>query len=66
MGSPTYELAKHVEKILVPLVGRTYSFIKDSNKFSITIRNEKVKPEDILINFDIVSLFTKIPLDEAI
>jgi hypothetical protein len=25
-----------------------------------------VKPEDILISFDVMSLFTKIPLDEAI
>jgi len=36
------------------------------NEFISIIKNEKVKPEDNLINFDFVSLFTKIPLDEAI
>jgi hypothetical protein len=66
IGSPTYELAKYVAKILGPLVGHTESFIKDSNGFLKIIKKEKIKPKDILISFDIVSLFTKIPLDEAI
>jgi hypothetical protein len=66
IGSPTYELAKHVAKILSPLVGHTDSFIKDSNEFIKIIEKEKLKPEDTLISFDVVSLFTKIPLDEAI
>jgi hypothetical protein len=66
IGSPTYELAKHVAKILNPLVGHTDSFIKDSNEFINIIKNEKVRPQDTLISFDVVSLFTKIPLDEAI
>jgi len=33
MGSPTYELAKFVAKILAPLVGKTDSYIKDSSDF---------------------------------
>jgi hypothetical protein len=66
IGSPTYELAKYVAKILGPLVGQTDSFIKDSNDFINIIKNEKVKPDDTLISFDVVSLFTKIPLNEAI
>jgi hypothetical protein len=66
IGSPTYELAKHVAKILRPLVGHTDSFIKDSNEFINIIKNEKVRPQDTVISFDVVSLFTKIPLDEAI
>jgi hypothetical protein len=66
IDSPTYELAKHVAKILSPLVGHTDSFIKDSNEFINIIKNEKVRPQDTLIRFDVVSLFTKIPLDEVI
>jgi hypothetical protein len=53
-------------KILGPLVGHTDSFKKDSNDFIRIIKNEKVKPEDTLINFDAISLFNKITLDEAI
>jgi hypothetical protein len=66
IGSPTYELAKYVAKILSPLVGHTDSFIKDSNDFIKIIKNEKIKPKEILISFDVVSLLTKIPLDEVI
>ena len=33
IGSPTYELAKFVAKHLIPLVGHTDSFIKDSSDF---------------------------------
>jgi predicted GIY-YIG superfamily endonuclease len=66
IGSPTYELAKYVAKILGPLVGHTDSFIKDSKDFINTIKNEILKPNDTLISFDVVSLFTKIPLNEAI
>ena len=37
IGLPTYELAKHVAKILSPLVGHIDSFINDSNEFIKTI-----------------------------
>ena len=57
IGSPTYELAKYVAKLLGPLVGHTDSFIKDSNDFINTIKNEKMKPNDTLISFD-MSLFS--------
>ena len=30
------------------------------------IKNEKIERDDILVSFDVASLFTKIPLDEAI
>lgn len=66
IGSPTYELAKYVAKILKPLVGNTDSFIKDSQDFVNLIKNERLEHDDILVSFDVVSLFTKIPLDEAI
>jgi len=66
IGSPTYELAKYVAKIRKPLVGNTDSFIKDSHDFVNLIKNEKMESDYILVSFDVVSLFTKIPLDEAI
>jgi hypothetical protein len=66
IGSPTYELAKYVARILGPLVGRTDSYIKDSRDFVELIKEEKIESKDMLISFDVVSLFTKIPLNEAI
>ena len=66
IGSPTYELAKYVAKILSPLVGNTESFIKDSSEFVKLIKTEKIEPDDMILSFDVVYLFMKIPLNEAI
>jgi hypothetical protein len=57
---------KYVAKTLGPLVGKTGLFIKDSFDFITIIKNERVELDDIIIIFDVVSLFTKIPLGEAI
>jgi hypothetical protein len=56
----------YMARILGPLVGRTNSYIKDSRDFVELIKEEKIESKDILISFDVVSLFTKIPLNEAI
>jgi hypothetical protein len=66
IGSPTYELARYVARILGPLVGKKNSYIKDSRDFVELIKEEKIESKDILISFDMVSLFTKISLNEAI
>jgi hypothetical protein len=66
IGSQTYKLAKHVTNIFSPFVGHTNSLIKNSNEFINIIKNEKVRLQDTVISFYVVSLLTKIPLDEAI
>ena len=65
-GSPTYLLAKFLAKKRLPLAGNTCSFIKNSMVLVDWVKNLGTKNEDILVNFDIVSLYTKIPMDEAI
>ena len=55
-----------MDKILGPPVGNIESFIKDSSDFVKLIKDEKVEPKDMILSFDVVSLFTKIPLDEVI
>lgn len=59
-------LTKYVVGILNPLVGNTNSFIKDSKHFFDIIKYDKCDPNDLIVSFDIVSLFPKIPLNEAI
>lgn len=66
IGSPTYELAKYVIRNLTPLVGKTSSYIKDSNQYVEFIKHAKIGLGDKIVSFDVVQLFTKIPLDEAI
>jgi len=66
IDSPTYLLAKFVPGILSPFIGNTNSFIKDSKHFADLIKDGKCDPNDLMTTFDVVSLFTKIPLNEAI
>ena len=66
IGSPTYHVAKHLSKLLQPHVGRAESHVKDSAHFIQKITRLHVEPEDILISFDVVSLFTKVPITESL
>jgi len=59
-------LTKYVSGILSPLVGNIDSFIKDSKHFVDLIKDDKYEPKDMTVSFDVISLFTKIPLNEAI
>ena len=66
IGSPTYKLAKELARILSPLTGRTDSFVKNSAEFAQRIRNEMVNEGDLMVSFDVVSLFTNMPVDDAL
>ena len=65
-GSPTYNLAKLLAKILTPLTGKTESYVKNSSAFAKRIRGTTLAENDIMVSFDVVSLFTRVPLTEAI
>ena len=66
IGSPTYKIAKHLSKLLQPFIGQTETFIKDSTHFIEKLKDIKLTPEDRLISFDVVSLFTKVPVEETL
>lgn len=65
IGGPTYLLAKFLALKLKPLVGRTESLVKDSASFIKELKDIKLDPEDILISFDVVSLYICIPIKEV-
>jgi len=54
IGSPTYELAKYVASILTPIVGKTSSYIKDSNQYVEFIKHTKLNLGDKIVSFDVV------------
>ena len=62
---PSYDLEKYLAGILKTLVGNTFSFIKYSSTFVEMISNFTLEPEDIIVSFDVVSLFMKKPIDDA-
>ena len=55
-----------MENLLKPLVGKISSFVKDSASWIQEISNETLDENDILVSFDVVSLYTKIPVTDAI
>ena len=66
MDSPTYKLSKEIAMILSPLADKTPSFVKDSSEFARRMRETRFDENDRLVSFDVVSLFTKVPIAEAI
>jgi hypothetical protein len=66
IDSPCYALAKFLHKILSPLTGSTGSFVKDLEHFIKSIQDINLQNEDYLVSFDVVSLFTSVPVDEVI
>lgn len=61
LGSPIYNVAKFLHDILVESVPKPKSYIKDSWSFVTEIRDQTVQPDDLLVSFDVKSLFTNIP-----
>lgn len=61
IGSVTYNLAKHLARIISPLVGQTASYIKNSAHFSEIINQRQVHENELMVSSDVTSLFTKVP-----
>ena len=60
---PTYELSKFLTGLLSPIVG---SHVRNSQAFVEFMWSQTIPKEEILVFFDVVSLFTCIPTDLAI
>jgi hypothetical protein len=66
IGSPTCALAKYLVGLLIPLVRQSDHHIRNSEAFVQKLHDIRVNKADILVNFDVVSLFTKVPLDDTL
>ncbi|XP_049792346.1 uncharacterized protein LOC126199468 [Schistocerca nitens] len=56
----------NADKSILPHVGKTDTYIKRSGHFIDKLKKLKLAPNDILVSFDVVSLFTKVPLSDAL
>ncbi|XP_069354553.1 uncharacterized protein [Maniola hyperantus] len=65
IDSPTYKVSRHMATILKPFTGNTSSHVRDSRHFVHLIKNETISDTEIMVSFDVESLFTNIPVDEA-
>ena len=64
--SPSYQLSRHLSYILSPLIGKSDSSVKNSVEFSDFIRSKHLGQDEVLVSFDVVSLFTNVPISLAI
>ena len=65
-SSPTHNLSKHLVTLLSPLVGATSSAVWNLKDFAHFIQQQNLAGEEILVSFDVISLFTKVPLSLAL
>ena len=60
-----YNLAKYFEKIMNDAMPTTY-MLNSTGSFINQTRSFEFKPSHVLVTYDVVSLFTNIPLNETI
>ena len=64
VGGTTYKLAKHLANILtVALADRTEYNVSDSFQFVDAVRDLVLPQGFVIVSFDVVSLFTNIPIE---
>ena len=66
IGSPSYKLSKCIASIISPLAGKTSSHVLNSTHFAETMRDVSVGSDESLVSFDVTSLFTNVPIEEAV
>ena len=66
IGSPTYSVAKYLAKILKPLECRSTNTVNNSKEFSDFVSTQVIEHDETVVSFDVVSLFTSIPLFNTI
>ena len=65
IGTASYYLVKQLAKILVPLSKSEYT-VQNTKDFVNFIKPQKISSNHQLISFDVVSLFTNVPMDATI
>jgi hypothetical protein len=66
IGAPTYGLAKHLVGLLGSQLGQSQHHVKKPKEFVRMLDTLRVIPEDILVIFDVISLFTRVSLKDAL
>ena len=66
IGAPSYQLSKHIASLISPLAGKTDSHVKNSKHFVEVMSDLRVEEDEMLVSFDVSSLFTNVPIDEAV
>ncbi|KAL9966997.1 hypothetical protein ACROYT_G025149 [Oculina patagonica] len=61
-----YDLSAYLANILSPLTGNSDFTVTNSAHFVSTISSETILDNEIMVSFDVESLFTNVPIDGAV
>ena len=56
IGTPTYQLSKHLSGLLNPLTRNSVHHVKNSFHFIEILKSLKIKPDYLIVSFDVVSV----------
>ena len=62
---PLYNTSKFLTAILSPLQNRNGYSVSNSLQFSNKVSDIRINDDEVLVSFDVVSLFTAIPVNKA-
>jgi hypothetical protein len=65
-GPPCHNLARYFLNFIRPVSGKGLSHINNSFEFIVSIKQIELKEGDQSVSFDVVSLFTSVPRQEAV
>ncbi|KER22658.1 hypothetical protein T265_14806, partial [Opisthorchis viverrini] len=66
IGSPPHELARFLASILKPLTGKSSTFIRNSYDFANKVAGLPLEMDEVLVSFDVISMYTNIPRADAL
>ena len=52
--------------VLSPLVGKTEHHVKNLNEFAKEVQEIRLNPDKELHSYDVLALFTSVPIDKAL
>ena len=62
LGYTAYQLSKCIASVISPISGKTGSNVLNSKHFAETMRDITIEEDELLVSFDVFSLFTNVPL----
>ena len=65
VGTATYGIARTVNSVLSPFVKHLPSYITNTRDFIDRIHDLEIADDEIMVSFDVKSLFTSVPRDET-
>ncbi|XP_064464591.1 uncharacterized protein LOC135375888 [Ornithodoros turicata] len=66
IGAPSYNVSKFLAELLAPLMYKNDRSVKNSAEFCELIRDIRIDDGDVMMSFDVISLFTNVPIDVAL